>query len=121
MKNVGSITLNIMIKKEGKEFIAHCLELDIVATAKTKKSVIDDMISLITAQIEYAFLNDNLAYLFRPAPSEIWEEFYSCKGVAKRGVIKIKQKSNEISHRFVPPILTTNICIANSLSPSCAI
>jgi len=60
-------------------FIAHCLELDIVATAESVECVKADIMSLIKAQIEYAFLNDNLDHLFRPAPSEVWEEFYECE------------------------------------------
>ena len=77
MNNVG-MTFNILIREEEDACIAHCLELDIVATSSTLESVEIDIMSLITAQIEYAFENDNLDNLYHPAPPEVWEEYFNC-------------------------------------------
>ena len=78
MKEDGAITVNILMKKEGPLWIAHCLELDIVATGETEEMARKDMVALICAQIDYAFSHDNLDNLFHPAPQEVWEEFFTC-------------------------------------------
>ena len=57
-------------------WIGHCLELDIVSTATDIKTLKKDMDDLISTQIEYAFVHDNLENLFRSAPREVWEEFW---------------------------------------------
>ena len=74
--NIG-MTFNILFKEEDT-CIAHCLELDIVATSRTIECVEADIMSLITAQIEYAFENNNLENLYHPAPPEVWKEYFSC-------------------------------------------
>ena len=77
--NEAAFSVNILIKKEGDLFVAHCHELDIVVTGKTIAEAQNEIISLISAQIEYAFNNNNLEYLYHPAPPEVWNEFFSCK------------------------------------------
>jgi hypothetical protein len=86
----NSMIFNIIAKKENGMWIAHCLELDIVATASSKLNVIKEINDLIVAQIDYAFSNNNLDNLYKPAPAEVWKEFYACKeSQVKR--IKIKR------------------------------
>lgn len=79
-----SFTVNILIKKEANSFVAHCLELDIVAVAKTADQAQREIVSLVCAQIDYAFANNNLDNLFHPAPREVWSEFYTCKEQMER-------------------------------------
>lgn len=116
-RNGVSIKFNILIKKEDDIYVAHCLELDIVATADNLDQVKDDIISLIDAQISYAFGNDNLANLFRPAPSEVWEEFYSCeKPVEEIHPLKRFDKKGTRPSIFIPPIVSTSTCLSQGLS-----
>lgn len=77
-RSASSMVFNILIKKEDEVFVAHCMELDIVATAQSIEEATNDLTDLIVAQIEYAFINDNLDHLYRPAPPEIWRQFYAC-------------------------------------------
>jgi predicted RNase H-like HicB family nuclease len=67
--------LDVMITQEEDCWLAHCLQLDIVTTAKTLENVRTDIIGLIEAQISYAFEHDNLDNLFFQAPPEIWRKF----------------------------------------------
>jgi len=60
--------LTIFFKKEDNMFIAHCLELDIVAVSETIEEAKKDIISLIEAQVEYAVSNENTDNLFHPYP-----------------------------------------------------
>lgn len=102
---------NVIVKKEDDLFVAHCLELDIVATAKSQKEVEKDMADLIVAQVDYAFTNDNLEHLYRPAPKEVWKEFYECKGrLEKKHRIQPKPKKSVSLEDFVPPSITTLTC-----------
>ena len=104
-----SLTFNILIKEEDDQFIAHCLELDIVTTANDLKTAEDDIASLVVAQLEYAFSNDNLENLYRPAPPEVWQEFWSCKDqMERRYPITPSDKLEEA--KMLPPWLIANIC-----------
>jgi hypothetical protein len=72
------MVFNVLIKQTEDMFIAHCLELDIVATASTKDDVCEELVDLIIAQVDYAFSNNNLEHLYHPAPPEVWKEFFEC-------------------------------------------
>ena len=98
-----------IVTKEETIFVAHCLELDIVATNKNYKTVTKDIIDLMKTQIDYAFSNDNLENLYHPAPAEVWKEFYACKESIEK---KIKMKSEFRDNSFVPPWIIANTCLA---------
>lgn len=109
-----SITFNVLIKEEDDILVAHCLELDIVATADSLKQVKEDISSLIIAQIDYAFSNNNLEYLFHPAPQEVWSEFFPLKGKAIKERHKIEPYfQKDVSS--IPPWIITNTCQAPRL------
>ena len=70
----------VLIKKtEEYGYVAHCLELDLVATEDTHEAVEAGIFDVIVARVRYAFANDNLEYLYHPAPAEVWKEFYECR------------------------------------------
>jgi predicted RNase H-like HicB family nuclease len=75
----NSMVFNILIRKEDKIFVAHCLELDIVAARDTLDEAEKEIFDLVSAQVGYAFRNNNLDNLYHPAPPEVWREFYACK------------------------------------------
>ena len=112
-----AMTFNVLVKEKDNTFVAHCLELDIVATADTVNQVKNDIISLIIAQIDYAFSNDNLENLFHSAPSEVWSEFFSCKEkIEERHKLKSFYKKDTTAKGIVPPPwIITNTCEAANL------
>jgi hypothetical protein len=71
------IRLDILIKKEDGYCLAHCLQFDIVATDDTMEAVEKAIIDLCVAHIRFAHENDNMEYLFSPAPTEVWAEYYA--------------------------------------------
>jgi hypothetical protein len=109
-----AMVLNVLIKKEKDCFIAHCLELDIVATSPKFDQVKKEIIDLVMAQVDYAFSNDNLNYLYHPAPSEIWAEFYACKGQIEEKV-EIKSAFKKPARHFVPPWIIARMCGLDNL------
>ena len=107
----NGIIFNILIKDEENLFLAHCLELDIVATGETVERAKKEMIALICAQVDYAFSNDNLENLYKPAPKDVWEEFFACKERSEEKY-KVDQAfpKNGDAHSFVPPWIIANTC-----------
>ncbi|MBW2647108.1 MAG: hypothetical protein JRE23_13225 [Deltaproteobacteria bacterium] len=75
----SAMSFSILLKEVDGVFVAHCLELDIVTTHKNVEQVRTDILDLISAQVDYAFSNDNINHLYHPAPPEIWEELSRCK------------------------------------------
>ncbi len=75
----ATMAFNVLVKEEDDMWVAHCLELDVVATSDTEEGAVTDIADLIRAQVSYAISHDNLEYLYHPAPSEVWEEFLRCK------------------------------------------
>ena len=63
-----SINLSAVVYSEGKLWLAHCLELDIVAEAKTVEDAVRSLISLCDLQIKVAIEEGDLQSIFRPAP-----------------------------------------------------
>lgn len=111
-----AMTFNVLIRTEDKICIAHCLELDIVTTADTEDQAQKDIISLISAQVDYAFSNDNLENLYHPAPPEIWDEFFSCKEQTKeRHKTESLFKKDQPSRNIIPPWIITNTCKVSKL------
>lgn len=75
MTRQPDLRLDILIKKEEDYYLAHCLQFDIVATDDSLAQVKKAIIQLCLAHIEYSVQHDNLAYLFSPAPKEVWAEY----------------------------------------------
>jgi len=112
MKTDTSMVFNVLVKKDVDLYVAHCLELDIVTTSKNFEQVKSDIVELIKAQINYAFSNDNLDYLYHPAPSEVWQEFYACKNQTEEKINIESIFENKKLERFVPPWIIARTCKA---------
>lgn len=73
------IDLRAILSREDEVWLAHCLEMDIVAEGNTPREAVQDLIDLCTFQIETAIEHHDLASVFRPAPPEVWIQFFSSK------------------------------------------
>ena len=105
-----SLNFNILIKEEKDYYIAHCLELDIVATGHNKETVQNEIVDLIKAQVGYAFANNNLDYLYHPAPPEVWKEYFECKESWERNIETEANHTNGLIESFVPPWIIAKMC-----------
>jgi len=72
-----SINLSAIVYQENGTWIAHCLELDIVAEGKDPDDALDALISLCDLQITVALAEGGLESIFKPAPPEIWKMFWA--------------------------------------------
>lgn len=109
--NEISFSANVLTKREDDMYVAHCLELDIVAVSATVEDVQREIVSLICTQIDYAFKNDNIDHLYNPAPPEIWQEFFKCKEQIERTyAIESGFKEKSVIEKLIPPWLVTKTC-----------
>jgi len=78
--------LDVVVYKEDDLFVAHCLQLDLVTTAKTIEQACCDIEDVIKTHITYAIENDNLENLLKPAPPEIWNLLLKTNIVAEGSI-----------------------------------
>ncbi len=71
-----SITLRGIIYPENGVWLAHCLEMDIVAEGKTPQQALQDVVDLCNLQFQVALKEGDVASAFRPAPPEYWKLFF---------------------------------------------
>jgi hypothetical protein len=68
-----------VVYREGNAWIAHCLELDIVADGPNADAAMKDLLDLCAFQIDTAIENNALESIFHPAPAKYWNLFYSAR------------------------------------------
>ena len=106
---------NILAKREGGLWVAHCLELDLVATANELETVKNDMLALIKTQVAHALSNDNLENLYHPAHPPVWKKVYGCHRFIENE-IEVKSGKKPTLKAFVRPWIIANTCVAEEAS-----
>ncbi|HXG15704.1 MAG TPA: hypothetical protein VNK50_05615 [Calidithermus sp.] len=66
-------TFRAIAFREGQEWVAHCLDLDIVSSGRTRDEAVDALVEALGLQLAHARETDNYEYLFRPAPESAWQ------------------------------------------------
>jgi hypothetical protein len=85
-KKAFRIELRAVAYRHGEWWIAHCLELDLVAEGKTPKDAMKDVMDLCCTQIEAAMGSGDLQSIFRAAPPEIWAMFSRAEDAPFKGL-----------------------------------
>ena len=120
MKRNPEIRLDIMIRREEGYYLAHCLQFDLVATDDTIEGVQKAVVELCIAHIAFSHKNNNMEYLFSPAPKEVWAEYYAllndakCSFECKKLEIPVDDKTDA---PMIPPFIVQEI-LCNE-PPSC--
>ena len=70
------ISLRAVVYRENGHWIAHCLEMDIVADAKTASQALRDLLDLCGLQIRVAWEEGDIDSVFRPAPAHVMRMFF---------------------------------------------
>ncbi|GEM_PF-1828212 len=93
----GEAILSCLEYMDGDLHIAHCLEFDLVAQGNTLEEAHNNLADLIKSHIQFAVEKDiEEESLFRPAPKEDWETFYSLKTeIAKNELFRQKKISTQ--------------------------
>lgn len=68
--------LRVLGYKEGKKWVAHCLELDLVGEGPSFPKACEHLHELIEMQVSFAVFKGTPKLLYHPAPSEyfVWFE-----------------------------------------------
>jgi predicted RNase H-like HicB family nuclease len=77
-----NLRLSALIYREDQWWIAHCIEMDVVAEGETPMKAFENLQTLTALQIETALEDGDLQSVFRQAPPEICAAFAT--GIAKR-------------------------------------
>ena len=66
---------SILLYRENKWSIAHCLEMDLPAEGGTPAEALKNLTDLMDYQIQTALAEGDLESIFSPAPPELWKSF----------------------------------------------
>ena len=69
------VPLRAVVYPHGQWWIAHCLELDLVAEGRTPAAALNDLVDLSVIQVDSAIRAGDLESVFTAAPPEIWAMF----------------------------------------------
>jgi hypothetical protein len=89
------IELRAVFYKEGRNWIAHCLEMDVMGHARGKKKAFANMLDAVFTQIRFSIAHNNRSNIFMPADRRFFEMYSAGKDVAARQIV-----IDEIDRRF---------------------
>jgi predicted RNase H-like HicB family nuclease len=78
------MTLTGLIKKEGNQYAALCLELDVVSSGSTQAGAIAALRDAIETYIEYLVGEEREPEIYRPVPLEALREFLMGREKSRR-------------------------------------
>ena len=81
--NALRVPLRVVFYEEDGEWVAHCLEFDLVGCAATREAALQLLSEAIVTQLEATRQNQNLANLFTPASGECLARFAAGHDVAE--------------------------------------
>jgi hypothetical protein len=80
------IPLRVVFYKEEEDWIAHCLEFDLMGDGPTKVEALETLNEAIRIQVKYSFEHQNIDNLFSPADGEYFRMFAAGKDVASKDI-----------------------------------
>lgn len=81
MKNLR-VPLRIVFYRESQDWIAHCLEFDLVGDGPSKDEAMKGLLEAVRLQVLASVEHDNPRNLFTPADGKFFEMFAAGKDVA---------------------------------------
>jgi predicted RNase H-like HicB family nuclease len=69
------VPLRIVLYREDEQWLAHCLEFDLIGAGESRTDALDCLNDAITTQLEFSVAQDNPQNLFSPADGEYFEMF----------------------------------------------
>src|SRR6266568_265410 len=86
-KNIYDFQIRILLSKDDGDYVAHALEMDLVAYGKTESKALEELDNLIRNQISFAIekRQDNL--MICRAPDEYFEQWEKAHADALKGMI----------------------------------
>ena len=79
--------LDVLLYREDGEWLAHCLQLDLVEAGATPEEAEQTLAGVIQHHIQWALEDDDMEHLFHPAPPGIWKKFFSAEPQGFREIL----------------------------------
>jgi predicted RNase H-like HicB family nuclease len=79
-----NLHLDVLLGPDEGGWLAHCLQLDLAEWGETLQAAQANLLDVMRAHIASAVENDNLAYLFHPAPPEVWKRFFQAELIGEQ-------------------------------------
>lgn len=85
---IYDLALRILIYRDGEAFVAHALEMDILAYGDTEKSARDELVSLICNQISFATSKNDPDMIYFPAPQDLMDRWEKAHQEQLKGIVQ---------------------------------
>lgn len=100
-KNIYDFQIRVLVSPEDGEYIAHALEMDLVAYGKTEKEALRELNHLVFNQISFAIEKGEEHLMIFNAPKEFFQRWESAhtdalKGIAREKSAKMRVKAVSI-------------------------
>ena len=99
----------ILMEKDGREYVAHALEFDLVATGDTPEEAKKNLADCIFTQISFCVENNMLDSICRPAPKEFFDKWEKAHMDAFRNGILGKRLPKDIADIIPFPKRAANL------------
>lgn len=76
------VPIRIVFYREGDEWIAHCLEFDLMGNGGSQEEAMESLKTAITLQAAFSAEHQNWSNLFTPADGRFFEMFAAGKKIA---------------------------------------
>jgi len=73
------LNLDVLLYREDGEWLAHCLQLDLVEAGPTPDEAEENLTGVIQHHIQWAIEDDDMEHLFHPAPADVWKRFFGAQ------------------------------------------
>lgn len=83
------VPLRIVFYREDDQWVAHCLEFDLIGSGNSRQEALDGLNAAIVTQLEFSAANNNPLNLFAPADGEYFEMFAAGTDIAE-GALRLE-------------------------------
>jgi thiamine monophosphate kinase len=85
---IYAFQIRVLLSRDGEDYVAHALEMDLVAYAKSEKESLIEVSNLIENQISYAIEKGEDHLMPFAAPKEYFNEWEKAHAAALKGLIE---------------------------------
>lgn len=71
--------LDVLLYREDGQWVAHCLQLDLVEAGATPEEAEETLAGVIQHHIQWALEDDDMEHLFHAAPAGVWKKFFTAE------------------------------------------
>jgi hypothetical protein len=89
----------ILVTRDDDQYVAHALEMDLVAYGDTEHAAIDEVINLMQNQISFALQKGQMHLIDHKAPKEFFDEWEKAQTDFLLGVVSGKGKCAQVKMR----------------------